>query len=647
MAQDTIINIRAKVSGQQEIQGLQRQFKETQNTSNALKTSFGSLKGALASLGVALGAIEALKFTIVSTAELETQTRSLQVLTGSLDSAKTVIAELQAFGAVTPFTSSELIETAKRLKAFGVETEKLVDTTKRLGDVAGATGADLGGVATAFGQIVAKGRLQGEELLQLQERGINLQDELQKMYRLTGDQFRDALEKGRISADAVEIALKNLTDVGGKYADGAIAQSDTLAGLFSTLQDNVTRLAQTLGTVLAPALKAITNIAIEGLNTINKQFEAAKLAENLGIQGEALNRITQEANRQADELVELRFPGIGGGFEKSAERNKLFLERFNDLIRQYGYSAGLLQAEVAKIEEDAIELPELLGGTGGAKGGRARTRKSKEANKLTEEQYFLELKILEARREQNEYAQVLAELDLDIYKAGLKINEDVLQGQLDFLTAETTAKEKLLKIDEARVKDAEDLMKGIEAFNASLADMVPETENLKELWKSVGDTITSSVAGAIEDAIFGAKSLQESLSGLLKSLASIFIQFGTKSLLGGLFPSANGNVFAENKIVPFAYGGVVKKPTLFPMANGIGLMGEAGPEAIMPLRRTSSGRLGVEATGGTSNIVVNVDASGTRVQGDDTRGKQLGGAISAAVQAELIKQRRPGGLLAS
>ncbi len=65
----------------------------------------------------------------------------------------------------------------------------------------------------------------------------------------------------------------------------------------------------------------------------------------------------------------------------------------------------------------------------------------------------------------------------------------------------------------------------------------------------------------------------------------------------------------------------------------------------MPLRRNSSGRLGGEATGGTSNIVVNVVASGTRVQGDDTRGKQLGGAISAAVQAELIKQKRPGGLL--
>ena len=68
--------------------------------------------------------------------------------------------ELQAFGAVTPFTSTELIETSKRLKAFGFETEQVVDITKRLADVAGATGADLSGIATAFGQIQAKGRLQ-------------------------------------------------------------------------------------------------------------------------------------------------------------------------------------------------------------------------------------------------------------------------------------------------------------------------------------------------------------------------------------------------------------------------------------------------------------------------------------------------------
>ncbi len=115
---------------------------------------------------------------------------------------------------------------------------------------------------------------------------------------------------------------------------------------------------------------------------------------------------------------------------------------------------------------------------------------------------------------------------------------------------------------------------------------------------------------------------------------------------GEIVPSANGNVFAKNKIVPYAYGGIVNKPTLFPMANGMGLMGEAGPEAIMPLKRGRGGKLGVEASGGVGSIVVNVDASGTSVEGDQQQGQELGRLISAAVQSEIIQQQRPGGLLA-
>jgi phage-related minor tail protein len=118
---------------------------------------------------------------------------------------------------------------------------------------------------------------------------------------------------------------------------------------------------------------------------------------------------------------------------------------------------------------------------------------------------------------------------------------------------------------------------------------------------------------------------------------------------------AKGAAFAANGIVPFAMGGLVDRPTMFKFANGgagrLGLMGEAGPEAIMPLRRLPSGRLGVEAAGGSNsapvNVTVNVDANGTSVQGDAGQGEQLGRVISQAVQAELVRQKRPGGLLAA
>ena len=127
--------------------------------------------------------------------------------------------------------------------------------------------------------------------------------------------------------------------------------------------------------------------------------------------------------------------------------------------------------------------------------------------------------------------------------------------------------------------------------------------------------------------------------------------FITKPLFGAIFPNidfAKGGVIdAGNKITAYARGGIVDKPTLFPMANGMGLMGEAGAEAVLPLKRGRDGKLGVTSQGGGStNIVVNVDASGSSVEGDEEGGKELGRLISVAIQSELINQKRPGGLLA-
>ncbi len=90
--------------------------------------------------------------------------------------------------------------------------------------------------------------------------------------------------------------------------------------------------------------------------------------------------------------------------------------------------------------------------------------------------------------------------------------------------------------------------------------------------------------------IDGTKSLGESLSGILKQLGSMFLQFGMKAAVGSIFPSARGNVFAQNGIVPYANGGIVNRPTR-------ALMGEAGPEAVLPLQRGADGQLGVQVTG--------------------------------------------------
>ena len=93
--------------------------------------------------------------------------------------------------------------------------------------------------------------------------------------------------------------------------------------------------------------------------------------------------------------------------------------------------------------------------------------------------------------------------------------------------------------------------------------------------------------------------------------------------------------------------GLVNSRDIFPLKNGAVILGEAGPEGILPLKRGRDGKLGVIAQGGgVGNIVVNVDATGSSVEGDEQGGKELGRLISAAIQSELIEQQRPGGLLA-
>ena len=214
-----------------------------------------------------------------------------------------------------------------------------------------------------------------------------------------------------------------------------------------------------------------------------------------------------------------------------------------------------------------------------------------------------------------------------------------------------------------------DGIKGMADLTGNLADVAVSA------FKSMGDMLAEFV-------ITGKANFAEFTRSLLADLSRIFIKMamvqaisvispGLGKLLGfrkggvvkGMTPpttmpdsvslvAANGMAFGKNKIVPYAKGGIVNKPTLFQYASGgagrFGLMGEAGPEAIMPLRRGANGKLGVESSGtGMGNITVNVDASGSSVEGDASEAAQLGKMLGAAVQAELVKQKRPGGLLAS
>ena len=114
------------------------------------------------------------------------------------------------------------------------------------------------------------------------------------------------------------------------------------------------------------------------------------------------------------------------------------------------------------------------------------------------------------------------------------------------------------------------------------------------------------VLGIIQD--IAKQLIAKQLVGLFTSLTTSSTQVGPPQADGTF---ADGGVFQGGKVQAFADGGVVNRPTFFPMSDGgTGLMGEAGAEAIMPLRRTKDGRLGVEAQGNSTTInVINNSAS--------------------------------------
>lgn len=141
---------------------------------------------------------------------------------------------------------------------------------------------------------------------------------------------------------------------------------------------------------------------------------------------------------------------------------------------------------------------------------------------------------------------------------------------------------------------------------------------------------------AFQSFVTGAKSAREALADLLSGFANTLAGQAFDMLFAGIFPSAAGNVFQNGSpVTAFASGGIIDRPTLFPMRGGsTGLMGEAGPEAIMPLKRGPGGNLGVEARGGMTDVRVFIDDNGNL----DAKIESVSGMVSAKVVQSGLSQ---------
>ena len=151
------------------------------------------------------------------------------------------------------------------------------------------------------------------------------------------------------------------------------------------------------------------------------------------------------------------------------------------------------------------------------------------------------------------------------------------------------------------------------AFDGLVLDGVRLSDALKGVAQSIVDTVTNIALAPVQNALGGA-------------LAN-----GLNSALSGVFAFEKGAGFAQGRVMPFARGGIVSSPTVFPMRGATGLMGEAGPEAIMPLMRGADGRLGVQGAGGGRRVNVVVNVTTPDVQGFARSQSQIAAQMARAL----------------
>ena len=207
------------------------------------------------------------------------------------------------------------------------------------------------------------------------------------------------------------------------------------------------------------------------------------------------------------------------------------------------------------------------------------------------------------------------------------LSKQQLQDQLEALTnlyEQEDATRAIIAANELRKKKDQEVN---DAAEAALRAQQAEAQRLQQLFGGIGQSISDGIV----DGLTSAQSAAEALGNTLKNVGNQLLRLGINTGLKALFPGSS--LFSG--LLGFANGGR-------PPVGRPSIVGERGPELFVPDR---AGTIIPNGAMGGANVTVNVDASGSSVQGDGPSAQQLGKAIGAAVQAELIKQKRPGGLL--
>ena len=436
-------------------------------------------------------------------------------------------------------------------------------------------------------------------------------------------------------------------------------------------KDTVTQL-NNQAAVLATSIKSKT--AIAALN--RQQFMFAQAGKNLSI--DELNAVMAAY----DNLQKVT--GETEAFTDEAKRTKAVLQEIDGVIK--GIRGSISSLETSAIG-DAARLAALKAGKSIEESRLAGQIAEKRAAfyasvpdvpngamSQAEEALVREIELMKKDAANEAEIKAIEDARRESQKKGkedpaIKMLEEISRRKvLIGLTEEQAKRQELIyetedKLGEFRNKYGNDFVNNIVNQTMALDEQQKVLDKAKEQQKEIGDLISSSMEDAFMSIVDGTKSVKDAFKSMAASIISeLYRIFVIKKIVGGItgflpfadggvfsggsvVPSAKGNAFYGGNVIPFANGGVVSSPMTFPMTGGkTGLMGEAGPEAIMPLKRGKGGKLGVVAEN-NGNVVIN-QSFNFSANGDESVKKIIAQAapqIAQMTKTSIINDRRRGG----
>ena len=252
----TIAQLLIKIGG--DSSGLKKELAATQRQ---MKSAFGADSLALSSkAGKALGALGAAIMAAgtasgVTAGKMKQSAVAFETLIGSADEAKSFLKDLYQFAAETPFEVEGLQETAKKLLAFKFAAQDIIPIMSTIGDAAGMLGSGQEGIdrmTLAISQMQAKGRVMGQEMMQLAESGVNAYQYLADSMGVSIPEAMKRVEKGAVSSTAGINAI--LSGMQKDFAGGMAKQAKEIPGFWATVLDNTKMVMKNAGDSLIESL---------------------------------------------------------------------------------------------------------------------------------------------------------------------------------------------------------------------------------------------------------------------------------------------------------------------------------------------------------------------------------------------------------